>query len=309
MLWIDQICVNQADISERNQSVAAMGKIYSYANRVLVYLGEDGEGSAEAMDYIASRTGAHESIPKLLERPWFSRVWVLQEVALAQVAVVVCGTKCVPWACFPVWWQRNSALLGSRDVLEPPGTFFYDPTVMKRSSLLQQLHDTRGNRATDPRDKVYALMGLLTPEDRSNVLVDYKKSIDEVYTEVAISILKKENSLRLLSGVQYLTHTQLCGDYRASSLPTWVPNWSSKSPTVSLGLSNPYMEPYDAGGQPACGMKVEFDSVNNQPRLYCSGIILDTIRTVGDVCWRSLFNNQITVCFNRWEKMVRNELV
>lgn len=41
-LWIDQICINQIDVHERNQQVALMHKIYSKAENVVIWLGEEG---------------------------------------------------------------------------------------------------------------------------------------------------------------------------------------------------------------------------------------------------------------------------
>ncbi|KAF2263611.1 heterokaryon incompatibility, partial [Lojkania enalia] len=89
-LWIDAVCINQEDVAERNYQVSLMGSIYSKASHVVVFLGPEADKSGFVMDCIASRYAEDSHMPyfiyyanKLAERPWFTRVWVVQEVALA----------------------------------------------------------------------------------------------------------------------------------------------------------------------------------------------------------------------------------
>ena len=83
ILWIDAICINQADDTEKGHQVQSMARIYASANRVIVWLGEatnadDGAISAlcNAAASKPSDSSAHSSILALLERPWFQRIWV-----------------------------------------------------------------------------------------------------------------------------------------------------------------------------------------------------------------------------------------
>lgn len=83
VLWIDAICINQEDNEEKGRQVQSMAKIYASANRVIVWLGEaaaDTDGAFEALCRAAA-TGridpsACQTIPALLQRPWFQRIWV-----------------------------------------------------------------------------------------------------------------------------------------------------------------------------------------------------------------------------------------
>jgi hypothetical protein len=43
MLWIDAICINQSDISERNQQVQQMADVYTRAHRVIAWIGLETE--------------------------------------------------------------------------------------------------------------------------------------------------------------------------------------------------------------------------------------------------------------------------
>ena len=87
VLWVDAVCINQADEKEKQQQIQHMAKIYNEATRVIVWLGEMANGSNEAIQYInlAAQNGRagwqgmqkHQSaVLSLLQRPWFKRVWV-----------------------------------------------------------------------------------------------------------------------------------------------------------------------------------------------------------------------------------------
>ena len=87
MVWIDAICIDQENPEERGRQVQLMAKIYSNALCVIVWLGEDVEGTNGALEDI--RRAANEeliepsrkemslqAILRLLQRPWFQRIWV-----------------------------------------------------------------------------------------------------------------------------------------------------------------------------------------------------------------------------------------
>jgi hypothetical protein len=87
ILWVDSICINQADEQEKEHQIQSMAKIYGQANRVIVYLGEAADDSDQAFEDIrvAAETEptsslqseeGHKAMLKLLERPWFRRIWV-----------------------------------------------------------------------------------------------------------------------------------------------------------------------------------------------------------------------------------------
>jgi hypothetical protein len=124
VFWIDAICINQNDLSERSIEVARMGAIFSKARRVVVWLGPQRDDSNLAMetfrrighdisydytqsmfttlgspsDFLRNNPQAllqHEAswtaVKNLLNRKWFNRLWVIQEVKLAAAVVMVVG--------------------------------------------------------------------------------------------------------------------------------------------------------------------------------------------------------------------------
>jgi len=124
-LWIDAICIHQADDVEKAGQIPLMTMIYSNAQRVIVWLGTATDGSNLALDNLKSlgntlagftRTvGAHEfdalglpplddliwsGITEILSRPWFRRLWVVQEVVLAKDIVLMAGNRSVGFKMF-----------------------------------------------------------------------------------------------------------------------------------------------------------------------------------------------------------------
>ena len=87
MLWVDAICIDQANQKEKERQIQSMAKIYAQANRVIVWLGEKADDSDQALEvirvaaddeptYSSNNEMSQKAIFKLLERPWFRRIWV-----------------------------------------------------------------------------------------------------------------------------------------------------------------------------------------------------------------------------------------
>ena len=108
-LWIDQICINQKDKVEKAIQIGMMTQIYEKSQMVLIWLGVADETSDRAMEYLpklvdslqndreptklGSKPDDSISVHRLLRRPWFERVWTLQEAAKARKCLVLCGSR------------------------------------------------------------------------------------------------------------------------------------------------------------------------------------------------------------------------
>ncbi|PVH87693.1 HET-domain-containing protein, partial [Cadophora sp. DSE1049] len=111
ILWVDAVCINQEDLKEREEQVTQMRLVYSCARRVLAWLGEEYESSDAAMSLLENidmvdlkklqdNNGGGASPSRvdwdalfaLLRRPWWSRVWIIQEVTVGESEPLVgCG--------------------------------------------------------------------------------------------------------------------------------------------------------------------------------------------------------------------------
>ncbi|KAI1608937.1 heterokaryon incompatibility protein-domain-containing protein [Exophiala viscosa] len=115
-LWIDAICINQSNLEERNSQVPKMDRIYGQATNVCIWVGAADEHSDKAIDFISKRlldiwrfdelckdetqTSSWKALLHLMRRDWFSRRWVVQEIALAKKGRLYCGTKDIDWQEF-----------------------------------------------------------------------------------------------------------------------------------------------------------------------------------------------------------------
>lgn len=117
-LWADAICINQDDDEERNNQVQMMSRIYTRAKEVCIWLGEDSDESKTAIDFIHKEimelrnfeiicsdkrySQKWSALLTLMQREWFSRRWVVQEIALASSATLYCGPDSISWKEFAV---------------------------------------------------------------------------------------------------------------------------------------------------------------------------------------------------------------
>jgi hypothetical protein len=127
-LWVDAICINQKDLRERDSQVQLMQEIFSHARRTWLWLGEEADQSAKAIDLIQSLSAIYlksckgwdtspESADKrvwgsleshstteelvalndLLARKYWYRIWVVQEIAVSSEIVIFCGERSFSW--------------------------------------------------------------------------------------------------------------------------------------------------------------------------------------------------------------------
>lgn len=251
---MDAICVDQENVSERNSQVQLMKQIYNTAGKVLVYIGEEEQDSDLGMDVIADVDGDvrnHQGRPEsavsdLLSRSWFSRLWVIQEVARSRSAVVICGTRAVSWDCFARWPFR---VRGGDSSYALPGILNYSSGFTPTSggdSLLQLLYDNRNAIASDPRDKVFGILGLMEDNSPYLSLIRYDLSCEEAYTQAASNLWTESCSLRLLSAAGFQNRRSAS---KREVLPSWVPDWRFPWPGTSLALGKTFVEPFNAGGR------------------------------------------------------------
>lgn len=115
LLWIDALCINQKNEKEKSLQVPKMASIYTRAFNVCIWLGEEYQQSDLAVSFIKRMLNLDDfdrlvrdensdtewnALFDLMRRPWFTRRWVVQEIALARTATVYCGREIVPWREF-----------------------------------------------------------------------------------------------------------------------------------------------------------------------------------------------------------------
>lgn len=245
-LWVDAICINQADFQERNSQVGKMGLIYRKAEQVLIWLGEEADGSGEAMQLLEriadvdtpdewawaslenpSDLPKWQAVARLFDRPYWRRVWVRQEIALAVSIVVLCGKHMGSWQRFIVSAGLleegivfdNIAMGVSRyqsGIYAVIGMDYLRDKISREGAVdLEDLFfHLRVCECTDKKDYVYGALGMCAPD--VGIPIDYNLDKRAVFTSAAVAMINNTNSLDLLSGCQ--------DPDRISGLPTWVPD-------------------------------------------------------------------------------------
>jgi hypothetical protein len=272
-VWIDSLCINQSDDKEKSHQVRLMDEIYSKAQRVVICLGEATHDSDRAMDFIhplrnairAARLAQEDeslataesifqqgrfdltspswiALGNLFRRPWFQRIWVIQEVVMGRDPVFICGDRAIEWDLMHYITTRlfqhsldNLFTYNPDDPIRPlPGPdgvgrlmAINEVRAMKQGGESENFQDTLigmySFKCSNPRDKIYGLLGIAT--DTGDVILDpdYGASVEEVFTRTARYLLQRDDSIVILH------HAGIGNTRKYESLPSWVPQWEGDS--------------------------------------------------------------------------------
>jgi hypothetical protein len=177
------------------------------------------------------RRGRFLVLCPLFEAPWFQRVWIMQEYMLSNHADVFWGTAS---------FRFDLLAKAAERVLDDYWSLFahftavnglkkcYNMYKMKQNwggySFYDVLLSSRDRKATDPRDRIFALVGVpkydTGPESDFPLSPDYNLSTAEVYHITAKRLLVEQNEVDLLA---YVRHDPQVHETWAS----WVPDWTS----------------------------------------------------------------------------------
>jgi hypothetical protein len=257
VLWIDAICINMANIDERGFQVGAMKHIFAQAQRVVVWLDEPTVAFPVLEDTVrrfsASRGSTEQRLQNVLgtydllkdfcknfSHPWFCRVWTLQEYALAQSVVFLWGDRFLDGVdvvdCVTELWRglvegnytsivRPEAFEQLREELS--GLIYFSWARQKFADggldeldFMRILVASQALEATDPRDKIFALLSLAPPAFCEDLSPDYTLSIEEVYC-----LLSQAMSLATRLSVVFGWITTTCLAEEVTLMPDWMPGW------------------------------------------------------------------------------------
>lgn len=202
-----------------------MHLVYRQAERVVIYLGDDMVSTSPfGID--------SASVEKLFAKRWFSRVWCIQEFALAKHALMIAGDHSV---LADALWLKKVRSLAVENLFPIPAALRWQPGDSRKLRLSAALAATRQCLATEPKDKIFAIYGIV---NHSSPKVDYSMPMAELMMRVAVSIVYHERSLNVLSH----TRPRRPSSSKALDIPSWVPDWTDSSvvgapPTIRLGTT------------------------------------------------------------------------
>ncbi|GKT41051.1 heterokaryon incompatibility protein 6, OR allele [Colletotrichum spaethianum] len=347
-LWVDQICINQVDMGEKNEQVPLMTQVYSKAELVLVWLGPAADNSDALMECWkeigqAARDLNIESyltrerlplLPPILEnrnpedpvtiqfqillekavpmfnalleamiawnnRPWFSRVWTIQEQALGVNTFFLCGSKMVSLDLLPLATLIFDRCI-SKQGTENPGDHEHIKLLAKaqnhRFGSLMAVRRRRRNfvkgegpgddlyhvlkkayvdgdaQATLPRDRVYGLLSVAVDSEQLKIVPDYTcPDCHPTFVETARALVR-------VGRVEMLSFSQFPKDI--DRLPSWVPDWR---PTLTRSYIFAFEDADKLLIRAAGDSTVEVVHTDDPCVLGIRGLVVDTIEETGDV--------------------------
>lgn len=212
-IWLDAICINQTNYSEKNLQVECMGNIFSKAKEVVCWLGLEDEGTKTAFDslrcaetYRGPTWGFQQRVERsssalwrLLQRDYWSRLWIVQEIVLARNLTLMCGKHLLSWNFLEMFISNVKA---NRDhiLMRPLRGIENLPVAtlvahrrrehrtrgserdwrLPRKTLLYLLSDYRDCGCLDPRDKIYGLVGLFNDQAIAHFKVNYDRNLENL---------------------------------------------------------------------------------------------------------------------------------
>jgi Heterokaryon incompatibility protein (HET) len=221
---------------------------------------------------------------KLLDSHWFSRIWIIQEVAVSSNAFLHLGTQTILWSDFvdAVKSFSDEASLeqfyGSRRLELVTGLWTSHHAINQgaHERFLDLVLKHRNCGATDPRDKIFALYGL-TPDAGPNgidINIDYGMIAEDVYRMVATSILRTSYSMDILSVPRPPKGQGF------ANLPSWVPDWSVQGVSISL-RSHLQGDSYMVDSKASKDTKAAPTFSDDGMSLQLEGVLVDEIAEVG----------------------------
>jgi hypothetical protein len=239
-----------------------------------------------------------KAIGKFFNCSWFTRVWIVQEVISAPGHSV--SNMTLAYGDTEFDWETVSIVVGglyaTRNMEHVARYTDYPDLNASPTRLIQIVDNARSTRrttffpneepitiggynsvfweflitaqrlsSTDPRDKIYGMLGVIEPDVRSTLRIklqpDYTKSAVDLYTDVTLFFIFDEHCLDILE----LTYDQPDHGSRIPGLPSWVNDWTQKS---YLEPFHPWYANWGAGGSNGgLGTKLGFTITPHRPKV------------------------------------------
>lgn len=196
------------------------------------------------------------ALAALFEREYWNRLWIVQEIFNAASIYVYCGSSGpLPWDFYQTASRVFQKYKNDLEDLFPkhhsiashkqysfsqilaysgPGSLpeLGSLVGLGDEALLEVMRVCRRKLASDPKDKVFGVLGVLDKDIREEFVVDYGKPVKDVYTDVVDFLLTTTDRLDVIcEAIHFPIYTS------SARIPTWVPDWSHIPATSAISLS------------------------------------------------------------------------
>ncbi|KAK3174418.1 hypothetical protein OEA41_001664 [Lepraria neglecta] len=259
------------------------------------------------------------ALNRLFQRAWFERV--IQEICMPDEEMsFVCGRESVPWesvsrashAVQRYRWgiQRTYVLFDggyTYNNMDRPVNlvrWFWknrNAVAESQSALMTNLWGFRSRKCGDPRDKVYAILGICKDLRTKDITVDYTYSVAQVYGEIAKFLIMRDCKLRTLSACQmYGMNVEA---------PSWAPDWSidarfrPKRPILNWDHAESLRPAFNASGNSSAHVQISEDICLLTTRGFICATISDPGTHIGndaDFVENPVSQARMFSLFNEW---------
>jgi hypothetical protein len=339
--WIDSLCINLDDSREREKQVQIMADIYKGAKRAIIWLGEendDGGDCTYAIDFLhylstlqiafngddlAMRKKLENpefidkcaAVSNLLARPWWTRVWTLQEFVLPKEAKLYCGMASISRGKFKsaIYSIFLCSTISKEFKHELVPRKLFDGAFNRRRvhqwhtkpasigiNLIAIMAYLGNHSATDSRDRIYSVLGLITEQDRELIgPAEYTTDMAHQFARLVRSFWNTHNSLDIVCFSHLFSrNTAVIHQGTREAVPTWAPDWSatidfvspvplmaSQSACKHIGNFRPLRSTCWEAMYDAPGTHLREEAAvcfsDDLKVLSCNGVVLDTVHGLG----------------------------
>lgn len=234
------------------------------------------------------RTRSWESVTSIIGRPYFRRAWVVQEIAKSKSVVFLCGKFDISWRDLANGCTPSNFLIPADDPV-----FALDAICRDELDLLEVAVMASSTQASDPRDKLYSILGLVEDDSINvDVHVDYSKDHEEVFFAFIKQLLLASPKLRAL-----------CMSYGSSPakprhIPSWVWNPQPDKPHERFSVSLYGINLYQAAQNSEC--QPNFSG----SMLGLRGIALQTVTTLSSA-WTAVPQSRMLLSFGPMQQFLQ----
>lgn len=299
LIWVDALCIDQTNMLERQQQILLMKKIFGSASQVLIWLGEHDKASHKMWQSVKGvQPGSSKELIRnaiqwnvkmqdsFIRRPWFRRLWTLQEAVLSSKATFLCGDDEMDWTMFCTIWKaryefmkslkpeiRESRIDHIQESLDFIGLmncfdihqrrFDNSDNSFKTLPLSEIIIRTWYRDAKEAHDRIYALLGLIDLGKYAGLeMPDYSQSPLELFINVTKTAMRVDGMPALLN-IAGISPDDSALEMNLRSLihrPSWVPDWRKH------GWENNWLTARLASDDSNARMRPDADTLLLEPR-------------------------------------------
>ncbi|KAL7952089.1 heterokaryon incompatibility domain-containing protein [Trichoderma barbatum] len=302
-LWVGETSSAIDEESSKPLSDLGMDYIHDFAVEIVerMNLGQDPTGGPLYQEFIKDRKAFQYSNNEVFTPR--KRLWVIQEVALSKSPMLLCGGKVEPFHNLKIVIETlirpeqpagvmefNCLFIGYafhqfdvRNMIQADETSEISPPGVK---ALRVLNATRNTQATDPRDKIYGILGFFGPSgiDSENIFPEpnYRKTGAELYADVSRAIITNTGNLDILSSCHGFF------EWSVPNLPSWAACWND----IPLKFFD------DAIFNAAGSSTVIYEDFDDKLALRIKGKKIDTLKLTGQLPDSIGYSNE--ACIELW---------